>query len=90
AETLSSGTGSIAAARAAAFRGLGPGPWTCRNREGLEVTVTLETAAAGGVVAVLAGEVGFLYHGRLRREIFERRAGSGPAPTTAPGKSNRA
>jgi diaminopimelate epimerase len=71
AETLSSGTGSIATAVAADRAGLGDGSFVCRNREGMETRITLGKGADGGRTATLAAPVRFLYHGRFRREIFD-------------------
>lgn len=72
AETLSSGTGSIAVAVAASLAGGGRGPYVCRNSEGLETRVTLKGDAGGAMEAVLAAPVLFLYHGRLRRDLVAR------------------
>jgi diaminopimelate epimerase len=64
AETLSSGSGSIAVALAASSAGRAASPVTCRNREGLTATVAL-AEGPGGIEATLAGEVRTLYSGRL-------------------------
>lgn len=72
AETLSSGTGSIAVAVAARLAGRGEGPFTCRNREGLETRVGLEVRDGGLLEATLAAPVLFLYHGRLRPDLVAR------------------
>jgi diaminopimelate epimerase len=72
AETLSSGTGSIAAAVAAHLTGSGDGPFTCRNREGLETRITLARGSDGRLDASVAAPVLFLYHGRLRRDLIGR------------------
>ncbi len=71
AETLSSGTGSIATAVAASHQGLGGGPFTCRNREGLETRITLDRRSDGALSASLAAPVAILYYGRLRPGLFE-------------------
>lgn len=71
-ETLSSGTGSIGAAVAAWRAGGGRGPFTCRNREGLETRLTLEEGAGGALAVTLAAPVAILYHGRLRRDLLAR------------------
>lgn len=82
AETLSSGTGSIAVAVAASHGTDGTGPFTCRNREGLESKVFLERHPGGAISARLAGPVAILYHGRLRRGLFEAAASRNPGAET--------
>jgi diaminopimelate epimerase len=72
AETLSSGTGSIGAAVAAWMAGAGAGPFTCRNREGLETRLDLEEGPGGSLAVTLAAPVAILYHGRLRRDLLAR------------------
>ena len=69
AETLSSGSGSIAVAVAAVRLEKATSPVTTRNREGLTSRVTLEGGSEGSS-ATLAAEVRVLYHGRLRRGIL--------------------
>ncbi len=83
AETLSSGSGSIAVALAVRLlhgpEALVPAPGrpgpagatiVCRNREGLESRVTINDGASG-TEATLAGAVGILFRGRLTREMLE-------------------
>lgn len=68
-ETLSSGSGSIAVAVAAALLHAIASPVTCRNREGLESRVTLKESGSR-IEATLAGEVRMLFRGRLVREML--------------------
>lgn len=79
AETLSSGTGSMAVGVAAFRSGSGPGPFTCRNREGLETRISLEERPGGALEVTLAAPVDFLYHGRLGRDLLERVARADPS-----------
>jgi len=69
AETLSSGSGSVAVAVAARLLHSLPETVICRNREGLENRVTLKEGEAA-LEATLAGEVRMLFRGRLVREML--------------------
>jgi diaminopimelate epimerase len=70
AETLSSGTGSIAVAVAARKLGICGDTVTCRNVVGLESTILLKESAAG-LDATLAGDVRVIFNGRLQSELLE-------------------
>jgi len=68
AETLSSGTGCIAAAIAAVQRGSARSPVTCRSRTGLTSEVTLAEGPDGALEATLAGDARVIYTGVLHEE----------------------
>jgi len=70
AETLSSGTGTIAVALAARMLGRAGDTVECRNTLGLQSRVTFEEGAEG-TSAVLAGDARIVFQGRLRRELLE-------------------
>jgi len=70
AETLSSGTGTIAVAIAARHLGRAGSTATCRNVLGLQSRVKL-VEEGGKSAAILAGEVRILFRGRLGRELLE-------------------
>jgi diaminopimelate epimerase len=69
AETLSSGSGTIAVGVAASMLHAMTSPIVCRNREGLESRVTIAGEGASRE-ATLAGEVRMLFRGRLVREML--------------------
>lgn len=70
AETLSSGTGTIAVALAARFLGRAGDTVECRNTLGLQSRVTF-LEEAEGPAALLAGDARIVFQGRLRRELLE-------------------
>ena len=69
-ETLSSGSGCIAAALAAVNAGFADSPVNCRSRAGFVSTVTLQTGPDGTILAHLAGDARIIYEGRLDAEAL--------------------
>jgi diaminopimelate epimerase len=70
AETLSSGSGCIAAAVAVVQAGRADSPVTCRSRAGMASTVTLEPRPDGALDVVLAGDARVIYTGVLHAEAL--------------------
>jgi diaminopimelate epimerase len=70
AETLSSGSGCIAASVAVVQSGQAASPVTCRSRAGMASTVTLEPAGDGALDVVLAGDARVIYTGVLHAEAL--------------------
>jgi len=72
AETLSSGSGCIAAALAATTSGTAESPVSCRSRTGLTSAVTFTPGAGGGgaLDATLAGDARVIYTGVLNAEAL--------------------
>lgn len=73
AETLSSGSGCIAAALAARHLGRVDSPVACLTRVGITATVTIEEAvadAAAGTSAILSGDARIIYNGALNAEAL--------------------
>jgi diaminopimelate epimerase len=69
-ETLSSGSGCIAAALAATGTGKADSPIVCRSRAGFSSTVTLEQETEGTTNAVLAGDARIIYTGVVNAEAL--------------------
>jgi diaminopimelate epimerase len=69
-ETLSSGSGCIAAALALTRRGRVDAPIVCRSRAGLSSSVALEEGEEGTVSAVLSGDARIIYTGVLNSEAL--------------------
>lgn len=67
-ETLSCGTGCIAAALAAAVLGVGTSPTVCRTRSGASLRVAFRPAAGGFEEVILEGEAKVVYSGELVNE----------------------
>ena len=70
AETLSSGSGCIAAALALVHSGRGESPVACRSRAGFTSTVTLSPAGDDRIDAVLLGEARVIYTGVLHTDAL--------------------
>jgi diaminopimelate epimerase len=70
AETLSSGSGCIAAAMTVVQAGRADSPVTCRSRAGMASTVTLEPAQDGALDVVLSGDARVIYTGVLHAEAL--------------------
>lgn len=67
-ETLSCGTGCIAAALAAAVLGLGTSPTVCRTRSGANLRVAFHLAGERFEKVILEGEARVVYSGELVNE----------------------
>lgn len=70
AETLSSGSGCIAAALCMTTAGLADAPVTCVSRSGPRSTVALARTDDGGITATLSGDARIIYTGVLNPEAL--------------------